>query len=192
MEEEWRAVVGYEGVYEVSSAGRVRRMTTITNTKAGRVLKNTRHRLGYLMVNLSNGKATMHLVHRLVCRAFYGAAPKGMTDVAHGDGNPKNNALSNLRWATPSDNHADKHLHGTMPIGNSHPRCRHTDQDVVRMFELRAAGTLIDDIAKEFGTHRSHVTGILSRRIRHRVEIPESLIAAANRVDGRKKCTIQK
>lgn len=64
---------------------------------------------GYLQVRLV-GKTRR--VHSLVLIAFVGPRPDGM-ECCHGDGNPANNHLSNLRWDTPKSNHSDRGRHGT-------------------------------------------------------------------------------
>ena len=51
-------------------------------------------------------------VHRLVCMAFHGL-PEGKQEASHLDGNPKNNAPSNLAWTSHSENEQHKKLHGT-------------------------------------------------------------------------------
>lgn len=51
-------------------------------------------------------------VHDLVAEAFLGPKPQGL-EVCHGDNNTRNNAASNLRYATRSENHRDKRKHGT-------------------------------------------------------------------------------
>lgn len=69
MHEIWKAVVGYEGYYEVSSAGRV-----YSKIKS-RVLKGATDKDGYRCVEL---RGRTKLVHRLVCEAFFGAHPKDL------------------------------------------------------------------------------------------------------------------
>lgn len=58
-------------------------------------------------------------VHRLVLEAFIGPCPPGM-EACHNDGNPRNNALSNLRWDTSENNSADKIRHGRANRGERH------------------------------------------------------------------------
>lgn len=94
--EEWRPVVGYEGFYEVSSLGRIRRVKIITP-----VLK--KH--GYLQVSLtdkSGGRKSLRL-HRLVAEAFI-PNPLDKPQVNHMDENTLNNRADNLEWATPKEN----------------------------------------------------------------------------------------
>jgi hypothetical protein len=103
--ERWLPVPGYEGRYEVSDLGNVRSLPR-QRTRGG-VLSQI-ERYGYLSVCLSG---RMFSVHRLVLLAHVGPCPKGM-ETAHCNGNRKDNRLSNLRWATKSENTADRAAHG--------------------------------------------------------------------------------
>lgn len=103
----WREVPEYEGVYEVSNLGRVRRVET------QRVLKGKTLRNGYREVTLSReGNPRFFLIHRLVMLAFKGAPPE-KHEVCHNDGNKENNRLDNLRYDTHSNNAKDRIKHGT-------------------------------------------------------------------------------
>ena len=118
MLEEWRPVLGYEGLYEVSDAGRVRSLSREVRSGRGvrvvegRVLHPTPGALGRLSVSLSNGRAVVRLVHHLVLEAFVGPRPDG-AECCHGDGDASNNRLSNLRWDTHRANVLDAVAHGT-------------------------------------------------------------------------------
>ncbi len=90
--------------YEVSSVGRIR------NSKTGRILKLRTRKDGYLDVCLSkNGTTKRFLVHRLVAEAFF-ENPAGKRTVDHIDSDQKNNCLSNLRFATHSENSMNKRM----------------------------------------------------------------------------------
>jgi hypothetical protein len=124
-ETDWRDIPGYPG-YEVSNYGQVRgrdRMVTRGNgaySIAGRVLKPGTRRYGHQYVSLSvDGVSATLSVHKLVMLAFVGPRPDGL-EVCHNDGNPANNALSNLRFDTRSRNVLDSVRHGT------HPQARRT------------------------------------------------------------------
>src|SRR5690606_24954075 len=119
-EEEWRPVVGYEGLYEVSSLGRVRSLDRWRRGKGrssvwspGRVLKPGVHPAGYLRVALfKSGVKTQDSVHRLVAEAFI-PNPQNLPNVLHGPGGASDNSVGNLRWGTQSDNVRDEIRDGT-------------------------------------------------------------------------------
>jgi hypothetical protein len=99
---EWRDVCGwggmYVGVYQVSNDGCVRRV------KTGWVLKQNDNGNGYRVVGLHvNNKRSNRRIHRLVAEAFI-ENPDNKPDVDHVDRNKLNNHVTNLRWATRSEN----------------------------------------------------------------------------------------
>ena len=118
--ERWKPVNGYEGIYEVSSHGRVRSVDrTVTRSDGqvrrfkGKVLSVCLDKYGYQIVGLCNqGKCQTRTVHSLVAEAFIGTRPEG-TEVCHNDGRKTNNHVDNLRYGTRSDNALDKVRHGT-------------------------------------------------------------------------------
>lgn len=109
MSEEWRAVVGYEGCYEVSSLGRVRSV----REKGGILKSHAGNKYGHRYVGLWKGTKKDLLVHRLVLEAFVGPCPPGMECRHFPDRDPANNRLDNLRWGTHRENEGDKEVHGT-------------------------------------------------------------------------------
>ena len=97
MTEIWKTIENYE-TYSVSTFGRVRNDTT------GKFLKGGKGSNRYTNVNLcKKGERKMHYVHRLVAIAFI-PNPENKDCVDHRDGNPTNNTLVNLRWASRSEN----------------------------------------------------------------------------------------
>lgn len=120
-DEIWRPVVGREGWYEVSNLGRVRsldRVVPILSRRGsvrsclyrGRLLKSCPDkRSGHLHISL--GAGSVRKVHHLVLEAFVGPCPPGM-QCLHGDGDPTNNALANIKWGTASENMLDRVRHG--------------------------------------------------------------------------------
>lgn len=102
--EQWRAVVGYEGFYEVSDHGRVRRLGGTPRCKATRILAPRLAGAGYQSVGLYlPGKNADHYIHRLVMAAFVGPCPDGC-NVNHKDADKKHNCLANLEYVTFSQN----------------------------------------------------------------------------------------
>lgn len=112
VKEHWRNVKGYEGMYQVSNLGRVKsldRLIIDCNCKRvfkGKILKATNHngKQPYLYVSLSkNGHVNKIFVHRLVTEAFI-VNLESKSQVNHKDGNPLNNNVKNLEWATNAEN----------------------------------------------------------------------------------------
>jgi len=130
---EWRQVVGYEGLYEVSAEGSVRSLTPSKNRHdLPYELSQATKRSGYRYVKLwlpgSGGKK--HYVHHLVAAAFLGPRPTGEYAL-HNDGARSHNAALNLRYGTPSENIQDAFGHGSWPVGSRHPLAK-LDEEVVR------------------------------------------------------------
>ncbi|WP_167757036.1 NUMOD4 motif-containing HNH endonuclease [Amycolatopsis sp. CFH S0078] len=117
--ETWLPVRNYDGIYSVSSLGRVRsephvvmRSNGHPQTVSARIRRTyTGH--GYEQLRLCrDGNNPLHFVHVMVCEAFHGPRPEGM-EVRHLDGDSRNNRADNLAWGTQSENMYDRVRHGT-------------------------------------------------------------------------------
>ncbi|GAS98917.1 Gp51 [Mycolicibacterium canariasense] len=124
--EEWRPVVGYEGLYEVSSEGRVRSLDRwLPYTKGaggmrfhkGCVISPFRSSpTNYLTVSLGkDGCKRNRRIHVLVLEAFVGPRPTPDMDGCHTNGDQDDNRPCNLRWDTKSANMQDCLLAGDHP-----------------------------------------------------------------------------
>lgn len=120
---------------------------------------------GHLHVGVSkDGKRYYRKVHHLVLEAFVGPRP-AWTECCHGDGNPKNNALSNLRWDTRKENMADRDRHGTMVRGELVGNAKLTADLVRTIRELRFIEKLTQrEIAEYIGVSQSAVADVLLRK----------------------------
>jgi len=108
----WAPVPDFEGLYEVSTLGEVRRPFRKKTGQPGTPLSNGVNK-GYPFVVLyRDGRRHVRYLHRLVALAFLEEPKPGM-EVCHNDGNPMNPRLKNLRWGTRSENVRDAVRHGT-------------------------------------------------------------------------------
>lgn len=152
--ERWLPIEGHLD-YEVSDLGRVR---SWKNGKWGRraaprLLMQSLTRGGYLRVNLDT--SVVRLTHHLVLEAFTGPRPAG-TECAHTNGDPLDNHLTNLRWATPQENGADNARHGVLK-GSRHPGCKLTEEAVR---EIRRSPMRNKDLAAKFGVSHGTVSRV--------------------------------
>lgn len=107
--EVWNPVVGYEGLYEVSSMGKVKSVERVLSDGRlweERILKPEKNKGGYLIVHLSkNGKRKVYTIHRLVALAFIpNDTPEHKTQINHLNEVKTNNHYLNLSWVTPKEN----------------------------------------------------------------------------------------
>lgn len=151
-----RNIPGFDG-YSVTSDGQV-------FGPSAHVLTPIVDRDGYRRVRLSlgarNQKRSMG-VHVAVLLAWVGPMPDGM-EAAHIDGNPGNNVLTNLRWATHSSNVADKVAHGTDPKGGRNPNAVISEGDAEDIRAAYAAGGVTQRrLAARYGIAQSAVWSIV-------------------------------
>lgn len=99
---EWKPVKDYEGYYEVSSDGDIRRIKGGKGAKLGVFLRGKTGNSGYHEVCLAKeGKHSWKLAHRLVAEAFLGESD---LHVNHKNCDKLDNRLSNLEYVTQSEN----------------------------------------------------------------------------------------
>jgi hypothetical protein len=153
--EEWRDIPGYEGFYQASSMGRIRR--------ANRIIRGSIDQNGYTRIKLSmGGKKKRVFAHRLVLMAFVGPCPDGC-EACHNDGDRSNNRLENLRYDTRSNNNLDKNIHGTSYCGVRHHLSKLTEKDVVEIRQAAAAGESQRSIAARYDITQPNVGYIVRR-----------------------------
>jgi hypothetical protein len=121
--EKWKAVVGYEGLYEVSDEGNVRSVDRVVGTRhlKGRSMKLKKDKYGYLTVGLCmNGRHKYLKIHRLVALAHI-PNENDKPHVNHLDEIKHHNHVDNLSWCTPKENAN----HGTGIARHSEARKNH-------------------------------------------------------------------
>lgn len=106
--EQWKAIEGYDGLYEVSSLGRVRSK----HSGEWKVMKAHKTTKGYLQIDFRrDGTRKMCMVHRLVADAFIPNTDESKIYINHKDEVKQNNRASNLEWCTAQYNATYNDLH---------------------------------------------------------------------------------
>lgn len=166
MDEEWKTIPGYEGIYQASNLGRIRslpRKNRRGNKISPRILKLISHRQGYLRVHLFKGDSSMTFqVHRLVMMTFVGDG-KGY-EVNHRNGNPADNRLENLEYVTRLENvrHSIDVLNRGL-IGNRNGRAKLTETDIPKIDSLLEQGMCHRKIACIFNVSETSIRNVYHR-----------------------------
>ena len=163
INENWKQIEGYEGLYEVSDKGRIKSLIQ-WNSKDyvynPRILKNSTQQAkgNYIrsVVNLTkDGNKKTFKVHRLVAKAFL-PNPDGKTQVNHKDCNPLNNFVENLEWCTDKEN--KKHA-----IDNHRIIQTINQIDRETMVELLNYGYNYDEISEMLGIAKGTVYNYIKK-----------------------------
>ena len=122
MNEVWKPIKGYEGIYEISNLGNVKALPRIKVNNRGyqkmkeRIAKPSKQNSEYFRVSLTNNnhQRKYYSIHRLVAEAFL-PNPNNLPQVNHKDGNKENNNVNNLEWCTRSYNLQHAYDNGLKP-----------------------------------------------------------------------------
>lgn len=160
--EEWRPILGYEGLYEVSDAGRVR---SIARVKSAKIMALGDSR-GYKNVELwKDGIGKRFTVHRLVCLSFIGPRPDGF-DINHRNGVKADNSLKNLEYVTKSQNRKHAFALGLQcNKGTNHSQHKLKDDDIKTIRNMLAEGFSQKQIANHFSVDQSNISFIKTGRL---------------------------
>jgi hypothetical protein len=166
----WRDIPGYEGTYQVSSVGRVKRLIGYQCRKE-RILKSARNckGKGYPFVVLcKQGKTKEIPIHQMVAWAFIG--PQEDKEVNHIDGNKLNNNLKNLEYLTHQENMQHARAIGltTYFRGEKAKVCRILDKDIKEARQRFASNpnSTVKEIALFLGVSQPYASTLLSGRMR--------------------------
>lgn len=167
MEETWAQIKGFEGIYEISTFGRIRSLDRPQRVRGngislqkGQILKQWKQG-SYMYCDLRKpGIKQRARIHVVVLETFVCPRPSGMI-ACHNNGDSTDNRLCNLRWGTHKDNAKDKILHGTHQYGESCPRSKLTEAQAIAILESTKTYA---EIAKDHGVCKSTVTHIKTGR----------------------------
>ena len=169
MSERWKDIPGYEGLYQASNLGRVKRLGGTPKTVNDRILNGHAIPTGYLQVFLySDAEGIPHYVHRLVCAAFHGPPPTEKHEVNHLNGVRGDNRAGNLQWVTCSENHRHAYrVLGRKPPdthGEASGMAKLSRRDVRRIREMYATGKYQQaELGRMFGVKRKTIWDIVHR-----------------------------
>ena len=179
MEQEiWKDIKGFEGIYQISSLGRVRSLDRWVNSKnesnklvKGRILTPVYDKDGYTMVTLSShGEHLKCKVHRLVCSAFI-PNPENKPQVDHINAIKNDNRVENLRWCTSKENSNNPITLEKLPrywkdaFGNENPNSKtiiqfSLDGELVRKWDC------IRDASNHTGANYTSISQVLNGKLK--------------------------
>lgn len=178
--EQWRPVVGYDGIYEISDYGRVKSLERIVinsrnqhRTLKAKMMKVAPHKgqSGYIVVGMSKGDGTprrLITIHRIVAIAFH-PNPNNHKVVCHIDDNPQNPHARNLRWGTYTENTQQSVLSGRHKcvdmITATHIRSlliTYRDQCCISKGLLKLPAGAINSIAAQYNVSYNSIVNIRS------------------------------
>ena len=152
MEEIWKDIKGYEGLYQISNMGRIKSFHP--RYKSIRILKTHIRKNGYVFASLHKNKQLYQPdIHRLVAEAFVeNPNPQEYHYVLHLDDNPTNNIYTNLKWGTQKENcntkrHIDllsKSMSGKTGILNNFYGHKHTEETKNKLKEIHSKKVVCD------------------------------------------------
>lgn len=168
----WKDVKNYEGLYQVSSLGRVkglerqvRHPSGVTKIVREKIISQHFDRDGYPRIALwKNNKGSLYAVHRLVASAFL-PNPNNSNLVMHLDDNPLNNKVDNLIWGTTQDNTNDKVNKGRQAKGETIYQSKLTEKEVLIIRSRYTPRVItIGMLSEEFNVGRSAIKDIVSNK----------------------------
>ena len=166
MEEIWKDIKGYEGLYQVSNMGRIKSIDRYVPRKNGKL----QHVYGKIMTSFDNGRGykqvyltknsitKAHSVHRLVANAFI-PNPDNLPQVNHKDEDKANNRVDNLEWCTQKYNQN----YGTISIRKSQKLLNDKNKSKP-VLQYSLDGTFIKewkstrDVQRNLGFDNSHIS----------------------------------
>tara|TARA_R110000796_G_scaffold171070_3_gene288036 strand:+ start:63 stop:584 length:522 start_codon:yes stop_codon:yes gene_type:complete len=169
MEEIWKDIKDYEGIYQVSNLGNVKSLGRVVLRKNDtkiklkeKILKPGKSKSGYLIISLyKNKRGKSHIVHRLIINTFIPCLDK--KEVNHIDGDKSNNKLDNLEWCDRSYNikHAyDNNLKSNK--GSEVSWAKLTDSDIL---DIRKSIDNNSILGEKYNVSKGHISKIRNIRV---------------------------
>ena len=163
MEEVWKDIKGFEGLYQVSNLGNVKRLKG-KRVLFERLIGRSVDRYGYIKRLLSkDGKNYYFTEHRLVALAFI-KNHENKSTVNHINGIKTDNRFENLEWNTNLENMRHAIEVGLKDIkGVKNRRCKLTEEQVLEIRKIGFTQTRTS-LSKKYGVSRNSILGIIMRK----------------------------
>lgn len=156
--EKWIDIKGYEGYYQISNLGNVKRLAGSPKCKKDRILKNAKTTNGYLFVWLQkDGNKKIYRIHRLVLENFNPVENMENLEVNHLDEDKTNNCLDNLQWCTREEN---------LNYGNRAKKYGEARGKKVRCIETGIIYCSTREAERQTGCAHTHISNVCKGRAR--------------------------
>lgn len=153
MEEIWKPILGYEGLYEVGNLGNVRSLKF--NKKTLVIPQDNGH--GYVSAHLRKKPINKRIyIHRLVACAFI-SNKENKPCINHIDNNRSNNIDSNLEWVTSRENDNYKIIQNRQARGEKSNHSTLREMDILEIRDSKKRSILL---AKQYNLSREHIDRI--------------------------------
>jgi hypothetical protein len=165
MTERWLPVPGYEGIYEVSNFGWIRRTFPGKGTWIGRTIRGARSS-GYFVLSLrKNQRTERRLLHEIVAEVFIGPRPEG-AEVNHIDGNKRNPVVWNLEYLSRSENAKHAVRTGLIRSGENSPVSilKNAQVEAIRAEPRPVSVQRKRELAKRYGVGFWTINNVLYRK----------------------------
>lgn len=157
----WKDIPGYEGIYQASTEGRIKRIMHRTHA-TNKLMKYGQNKNGYLHLHLTvNGVGSCLLAHRLIALTFI-PNPENKPEVNHKKGIKSDIRVSELEWSTTSENiqHAFDTGLKISSKGSEHGQSKLTEKEVL---EIRASLLSPKELSLIYNIKRENIYKILKR-----------------------------
>lgn len=164
MNEVWKDIKGYEGLYQISNLARVKSFKFYKGTNE-RILKNFKTSNGYLAVKLCKNKTKKDMtIHRLVAKHFI-LNPEFKITVNHINGKKEDNSINNLEWSTYKENNEHARKTGlNNDVGSNSHKAKISENEVIIIRNSYKLGYTQNEICRWFGVSRALISLIVNNK----------------------------